>query len=141
MYAIGQINFLFDPTQRPHLTADELAAGIGVVKSTMANKASVISKTLDLGMYEPDLTRAAMIEQHPLARIIEVDGFLVGARTLPPEVQERARELGPDPRPADQQYRTAASPADESKLLSRCRAPRLGRMAVVIPRHHRCRCC
>ncbi len=77
IYAIGQINFLFDRTQDPHLTADELAAYAGVAKSTMANKAALISRALDLGVCEPELTRVAMIEQHPMAWIIEVDGFLV----------------------------------------------------------------
>jgi hypothetical protein len=101
IYAIGQINFLFDRTQNPHLTADELAACAGVAKSTMANKAALICRALDLDAYEPELTRVAMIEQHPMAWIIEVDGFLVDARTLPPAFQDEARRLGliPDLQP------------------------------------------
>jgi hypothetical protein len=59
IYAVGQVNFLFDPSQRPHLTADQLAACLGVVKSSMANKSALINKTLNLGVFEPDLTRAA----------------------------------------------------------------------------------
>jgi uncharacterized protein DUF6398 len=39
IYALGQVNFLFDRTQTPHMTADQLAAALGVVKTTMANKA------------------------------------------------------------------------------------------------------
>jgi len=94
IYAVGQINFLFDRSQQPHLTAEELAKHIGVAKSTMANKASLISRTLDLGMFEPDLTRVAMLEQHPIAWIVEINGLLVDARTLPAELQDDARRLG-----------------------------------------------
>jgi hypothetical protein len=35
-----------------------------------------------------------MLEQHPLAWLVEVDGFIVDARTLPAEVQDEARRRG-----------------------------------------------
>ena len=94
MYAIGQINFLFDPMQTPHLTAKQLAERFGVVQTTMANKAGLINRTLDIGMFEPDLTRDAMLVQHPMAWIVEVDGLLIDARTLPPALQDEARRRG-----------------------------------------------
>jgi hypothetical protein len=71
----------------------------------MANKAALIAKTLDLGMFEPDLTRVAMLEQHPMAWIVQVNGFLVDARTLPEELQDEARRRGLIP---DLQSRRAA---------------------------------
>ncbi|MGO9753433.1 MAG: DUF6398 domain-containing protein, partial [Solirubrobacteraceae bacterium] len=80
IYAIGQLNFLFDRTQTPHLTADQLAERIGVVKTTMANKAAMINKTLGLGIYEPELTREAILMQHPMTWIIDLNGFLLDAR-------------------------------------------------------------
>lgn len=94
IYAVGKVNFLFDRSQDLHLTADELAERIGVAKSTMANKASLISKTLGLGIFEPDVTRVAMLEQHPMAWIVQAIGFLVDARALPQELQDEARRRG-----------------------------------------------
>lgn len=94
IYALGQINFLFDRTQTPHLTAEQLADALGVVKTTMANKAGLINRTLDIGILEPELTRVAVLEQHPMAWLVEVDGFIVDARMLPAEVQEDARRRG-----------------------------------------------
>jgi hypothetical protein len=94
IYALGQINFLFDRGQTPHMTADELAGALGVVKTTMANKAGLINKALGLSVFEPDLSRVAMIEQHPLAWLVEVNGFIVDARSLPPELQDEARRRG-----------------------------------------------
>jgi len=94
LYALGQINFLFDRSQQPHLTADELAGHLGVVKTTMANKATVIRRTLDLGYYEPGLTRQALYDDHPLARIVEVNGLLVDARALPVAMWDEARRRG-----------------------------------------------
>ena len=94
IYALGRVNFLFDRSQTPHMTADELAAALGVVKTTMANKAALINKALGLSVFEPDLTRVAMLEQHPLAWLVELDGFIVDARSLPPELQDEARRRG-----------------------------------------------
>jgi len=71
----------------------------------MANKAALIAKTLDLGMFEPDLTRVAMLERHPMAWIVQVNGFMVDARTLPEELQDEARRRGLIP---DLQSRRAA---------------------------------
>lgn len=91
VYASGQVG---DRTQTPHLTADQLAEALGVVKTTMANKAGIINRTLGLGIFEPDLTRVAMIEQHPMAWLVEIDGSILDARTLPAELQDEARRRG-----------------------------------------------
>ncbi len=105
IYTVGRVNFLFDRSQQPHLSADRLAECVGVVKTTMANKAALIAKTLDLGVYEPALTRVAMLEQHPLSWMVMINGFIVDARTLPEEIQDEARRLGVIP---DLQARRAA---------------------------------
>jgi purine nucleoside permease len=76
------------------MRADELAAGLGVVKSTMANKAARIRKILDLSWFEPELMRRSMLEQHPLTWLVEVNGIPVDARWLPQELQDEARRLG-----------------------------------------------
>ena len=68
--ALGQINFLFDRSQQPHLTTDQLAGELGVVKTSMANKATTIRRMLDLGYYEPGLTRQSLYDDPPLALMI-----------------------------------------------------------------------
>jgi len=95
IYAVGQVNF--DRSQRPHMTADELAARLGVVKTTMTNKAALINKTLNLGVFEPDLTHSAILHQHPLAWLVEADGLIIDARMLPAELQDEARRRGLTP--------------------------------------------
>lgn len=94
IYAVGRINFLFDPSEPAHMSADQLATRLGVVKSSMANKAARIHKILELGVYEPELTSRSMLERHPLTWLVQVNGFLVDARTLPAEIQEEARRRG-----------------------------------------------
>ena len=40
------------------------------MKTTMANKATTIRRTLDLGYYEPGLTRQSLYDDPPLALMI-----------------------------------------------------------------------
>jgi Domain of unknown function (DUF6398) len=44
LYVTAQVNFLFDRSQTPHLTAKELAEAVGVKQATMANKAAMINR-------------------------------------------------------------------------------------------------
>ena len=94
LYVLAQVNFLFDRSQSPHMSSADLAAAVDVKPTTMANKAAMINRLLNVSVYEPELTRVAMLEQHPMAWIVEVNGFLVDARRLPEELQEEARRRG-----------------------------------------------
>ena len=94
VYELGSANFLFDRSLEPFMTADQLAAGLGVAKTTMANKARRIRDLLDLGPMEPELYRRDILAEHPLAWLVELDGFIVDARQLPPELQAEARRQG-----------------------------------------------
>jgi hypothetical protein len=76
------------------MSSADLAAAVDVKPTTMANKAAMINRLLNVGVYEPELTRVAVLEQHPMAWIVEVSGFLVDARRLPEELQEEARRRG-----------------------------------------------
>jgi len=54
VYALGQVNFLTDPSQTPHMTAADIAKGLGVSTATMQAKAKVIREGLDLVPFDPD---------------------------------------------------------------------------------------
>jgi hypothetical protein len=94
IYTVGSVNFLFDPTQRPHLTGDDLSTLTGVPKSTLANKAKLIRDLLRIGQLDPEFCRRELLASNPLAWMISVNGFIVDARTMPPEVLAEARRRG-----------------------------------------------
>lgn len=94
IYTVGSVNFLFDRTQRPHLTGDDLSDLTGVPKSTLANKAKLIRDVLRIGQLEPEFCRRELLASNPMAWMISVDGFVVDARTMPSEVQAEARRRG-----------------------------------------------
>jgi hypothetical protein len=94
IHAVGSINFLFDRSQTPHLTAEQLCTLMGVSKSTTANKARLIRETLKTGQHDPEFCRRELLEKHPFAWLIELDGFIVDARALPEHLQAAARQRG-----------------------------------------------
>lgn len=94
VYTVGSLNFLFDRSQTPCLGGEDIAAEFGVPKNTIANKAAQIRKLLGLREVETELMRRSVLEQHPLAWLVEVDGLLIDARALPPALQDEARRRG-----------------------------------------------
>lgn len=95
IYAIGQNNFLFDPSQTPHATADQLSHLVGIPKSTMASKAKRIRDAVRLGApMDPEFCRRELLADHPLAWLVEIDGLIVDARRLPVELQAEAHRRG-----------------------------------------------
>jgi hypothetical protein len=85
------VSFLFDRTRRPHMTGDDLSRLTDVPKSTLTNKAKMVRDVLRIGPLEPELCRRELLASHPTAWMISVNGFIVDARTMPAEVQAKAR--------------------------------------------------
>ena len=93
-YTIGQVNFLFDKSQTPHMTAAELAEAFGVAQSSASNKAKSIRDMLKIYMMDAKWTLPSRMDSNPLVWMIEVNGFIVDARYVPREIQEIAFEKG-----------------------------------------------
>jgi hypothetical protein len=94
VYAIGRVNFLADPSQKPHLRTDELAEGLGVKQATMANKGRLIMDTIRIGLMDPEFSRSDRLDSNPMVWLLEVDGLLVDARQLPEALQVQAWRRG-----------------------------------------------
>ena len=80
IYAVGSVNFLFDRSQRPYLTGDQLSGLTGIPKSTLANKAKLIRDLLRLRPLEPEFCRRELLDRDPRAWMISVDGVIVDPR-------------------------------------------------------------
>jgi hypothetical protein len=94
VYALGRVNFLTDPGQTPHMTAEQIAEGFGVSPATMMGKAKAIREGLDLMPFHPDWCLPSKLEDNPLVWMLEVNGFLMDIRSAPREAQEEAYGRG-----------------------------------------------
>lgn len=93
-YAAGRINFLFDPSQNPHLRAEELCQGFGVSASTGSAKARTVMDALDCTPLDPSWTLPSRLADNPLVWMIEVNGLIVDVRYAPRDLQEEAFRRG-----------------------------------------------
>jgi hypothetical protein len=94
LYELGRVNFLRDPSTRPHMTLAELGQRFGVGASTASAKANTIAQLLGANRMDPRWLLPSLIDANPLLWMAEVNGFLVDLREMPREVQEIAFEKG-----------------------------------------------
>lgn len=94
VYALGSVNFLWDKTQTPHMSAGELCQRFGVGKSGCSAKARSIMDMFRMGQADPRWYRPSKMDENPLAWLISVDGIIVDARTAPRQIQEEALRKG-----------------------------------------------
>lgn len=94
VHAVGWVNFLSDPAEKPHMTMTQLAAATNVTASAIAAHSRKIRKRLYLSQFDPDWTLPSLMPDNPLAWLIEVDGVPVDMRFAPLELQEEALRRG-----------------------------------------------
>lgn len=90
VYAIGGINFLFDKSTQPYASPDAICGYFGTNKSTTSQKAKTIRDMFKLHYWDDEFSTKEMQDQNPLGAF--VDGFPISIRSLPPELQEIARQ-------------------------------------------------
>ncbi|MGD0247061.1 MAG: DUF6398 domain-containing protein [Streptosporangiaceae bacterium] len=90
VWALGQVNFLFDRSTEPYVAQDALAGAFGLSKSTLGQKGKQIRDMLKMSWGTPEFQRAEMIDANPMIWFIEVNGLPYDARELPVEIQVEA---------------------------------------------------
>ena len=106
VYALGQVNFLFDKSSHPYLSSAELCALFGVSAATGAAKAREVRSALKTRVMDPEWTLPSAMDGNLMAWLVSIDGLLVDARTLPLAYQKALAEAGlipyvPPPREKD----------------------------------------
>jgi hypothetical protein len=115
VYALGSVNFLFDPSQQPHMSAGAICAAFGVSPSTGAAKAKQIRDLFGMVQGDPRWCRPSQLKDNPLAWLIEVDGLVQDARHLPRPLQEEAHRRGLIPYVPDARGEPLGSESDLPK--------------------------
>jgi len=94
VYAIGSNNFIFDKTQKLHLTANELVAPFGVSASTASSKAADLKKMFKIDYFNTEWMLPERLENNSMIWMVMVNGLIVDIRDMPLEIQEQAFEMG-----------------------------------------------
>lgn len=93
-HAIGMVNFLFDSSQDPHISAGALYQHFGIGASTGQAKSKQVRNALKMRQMDSEWCLPSRLDNNLLVWLISVNGFMVDARTLPRELQEVALSKG-----------------------------------------------
>jgi hypothetical protein len=88
------VNYVFDKSQTPWITAKELYKKFGVGESTGQSKSRVVRDLLKIHQFDPNWTLLSRLDDSPMSWMLSVNGMMVDIRTMPREVQEIALEKG-----------------------------------------------
>ena len=91
---IGWVNFLDDPSQKPHMRLPFIDRAFGVAESTGQGKSKAIRTMFKIRQFEPKWTLPSKMDDNPRVWMLEVNGFIMDVRHAPREVQEIAFEKG-----------------------------------------------
>lgn len=91
VYALGQINFLFDKSFEPYVTPAELCAFFGVGMSNASRKATELRRSLGLREFDPEFSTAQVQGSNPMKDMVMIDGLIVPISMLPPEIRDRLK--------------------------------------------------
>ena len=106
VHALGMVNFLFDSSQSPHISANELYGKFEVSQSTGQAKSKQIRDLMNMYQMDPKWSLPSKIDRNPMAWMISVNGVIIDARQAPPAIQEEAFRKGlipylPDSHPSN----------------------------------------
>lgn len=93
-HAIGMVNFLFDSSQNPHVSASELYRWFGVADSTGQGKSKLVRDTLKMRQFDPDWCLPSLVDRNPLSWMLSVNGFIMDIRNTSLGAQVEAYRKG-----------------------------------------------
>ena len=99
VYAIGSINFLFDKSFEPYMTAGEISDYFGTKSTTVSSKAKQIKDMFDLWYFNTEFSTQHMNSTSLFNDLVMMDGFIVPISSIPAELQaivKRERAEGRD---------------------------------------------
>jgi len=92
IHAIGSINFLFDKSFEPYVTAEQISEYFGTKKSTVSNKARQIKDMFKMRYYDSDFSTQNMTENNPFNDMVMVNGLIVPLSSIPEDLQEMVKK-------------------------------------------------
>ncbi|MEM1369730.1 MAG: plasmid pRiA4b ORF-3 family protein [Cyanobacteria bacterium P01_H01_bin.15] len=76
-HAIGMVNFLYDPSQEPHIKASDLYKAFGVSRSSGQSKSKTAREALDTFQMDPNWCVPRIQEMNPLSGLMQMDDGMI----------------------------------------------------------------
>jgi len=93
VYALGQINFLFDKSFEPCVSATDLCNYFGTSQSTTSQKAKIIRDMFKMRYFDEEFSTERMQKENPLNEFVMIDGLIVPVSTVMKVFEEKKAQL------------------------------------------------
>lgn len=94
VHALGMVNFLFDKSQIPHIRSQEIVEWFDLAQSTISAKSKSIRDMLKISQLDSCWTLPSRLIDHPMAWLVEVNGFIIDIRQASYDLQVKAFNAG-----------------------------------------------
>lgn len=81
LYALGQVNFLFDKSNPPFVPPATIAEHFGTTVATLGGKAKAIRTMFKMGYWDAEFSTRATAATNPFANMVMVNGFILPIST------------------------------------------------------------
>jgi len=88
IYALGQINFLFDRSFEPYATPDDICNHFGTNKSTTTQKAKAIRDMFKLTYWDDEFSTERNKKDNPFSKLMMINDLIIPIDILESESQE-----------------------------------------------------
>ena len=93
VYALGQINFLFDKSFEPYVSATEICNYFGVSQSTISQKAKKIRDMFKMRYFDEEFSTQRMLKENPLNEFVMIDGLIVPVSTVMRVLEKKEAQM------------------------------------------------
>jgi hypothetical protein len=93
VYALGQINFLFDKNFEPYVSAADLCNYFGTSQSTTSQKAKTIRDMFKMRYFDEEFSTERMQKENPLNEYVMIDGLIVPVSAVMKVLEEKGAQL------------------------------------------------
>ncbi len=93
VYALGQINFLFDKSFEPCVSVTDLCNYFGTSQSTTSQKAKIIRDMFKMRYFDEEFSTERMQKENPLNEFVMIDGLIVPVSTVMKVFEEKKAQL------------------------------------------------
>ena len=93
VYALGQINFLFDKSFEPYVSATDLCNYFGTSQSTTSQKAKTIRDMFKMRYFDEEFSTEKMQKVNPFNEYVMIDGLIVPVSTVMEAFEEKRAEF------------------------------------------------
>jgi hypothetical protein len=106
VYALGQVNFLFDKSFEPYISGTDLCDYFGTSQSTTSQKAKIIRDMFKMRYFDEEFSTKRIQKENPLNEFVMVNGLIVPVSAVMKALEEGGVRLRKEPGLEDKDFET-----------------------------------